>query len=199
MARPELDQHTALIVGDVQNDFIPGGALPTAGGDQVVQPLNSYIQLVTQAGGKVFASRDWHPENHTSFRSRGGPWPPHCVQNSWGAQFHPDLRLPADARILSKAYDPDLEAYSSFDGTGLASLLREGGVTRVLVGGLATDYCVYNTILDALKLGLETWLLTDAIRAIDAQPGDGERAIERMLASGAKPTTLEDLGEGTAT
>jgi nicotinamidase/pyrazinamidase len=199
MGRPKLGRNTALIVVDVQNDFIPGGTLPTAGGDQVVQPLNTYIQLVTQAGGKAFASRDWHPENHVSFRSRGGPWPPHCLQNSWGAQFHADLRLPADARILSKGYDSDLEAYSAFDGTGLASLLREERITRVLVGGLATDYCVYNTALDALKLGLETWLLTDAIRAVDALPGDGDRAIERMLAAGAKPITLEDMRERTTT
>lgn len=190
-----LGPETALIVVDVQNCFIPGGALPTAGGDQVVPPLNAYIHAVVQAGGKVFASRDWHPGNHISFQSRGGPWPPHCVQDSKDAEFHPDLRLPADTRILSKGYDPDKEAYSAFDGTGLADILREAGVKRVLVGGLATDYCVLNTVLDALKQGFETWLLVDAIRAVDVRPGDGERAIQEMTRAGAKPLTLSELRE----
>ena len=198
MAKPQLDRHTALIAVDVQNDFIPGGALPTAGGEQVVAPLNAYIQLVTRAGGRVFASRDWHPEDHISFRARGGPWPPHCVQNTWGASFHPQLALPKAAVIVSKGYDPAQEAYSAFDGTGLATLLAEAGIARLLVGGLATEYCVYSTVMDALKLGFETWLLTDAIRAVDAHPGDGERALREMLAAGAKPTDLSALQEGTA-
>ena len=194
MERPDIGPETALILVDVQRDFCPGGALAVPEGDRVVAPLNRYVQIVQQRGGRIVASRDWHPPDHISFRSRGGPWPPHCIRGTEGAAFHPDLKLPAEARIVSKAQEPDEEAYSAFDGTGLASELEERGITTVLVGGLATDYCVKSTAVDALREGFRVWLLTDAVRAVDVNPGDGQRAIEEMLSAGAQPLTLEDLG-----
>jgi nicotinamidase/pyrazinamidase len=183
----------ALIIVDVQNDFCPGGALPVPEGDQVIPVLNDYIKIFKKANEKIFATRDWHPPNHISFKAQGGPWPPHCVQNSEGANFHPDLKLPSDITIVSKAMDPLREAYSGFDGTELANTLKKQGVTRVFVGGLATDYCVKNTVLDARKLGFEAVLLLDAIRGINAEPGDVAKAIDEMVKSGAEQGTLTDF------
>ncbi|NPV06758.1 MAG: nicotinamidase [Anaerolineae bacterium] len=188
-----LGEETALIIVDVQNCFVPGGALPTPGGHEVVEPLNRYAELVVQAGGKVFASRDWHPKDHMSFQSRGGPWPPHCVQGTEGAGLHPKLRLPEGAQIVSKGYDPDDEDYSAFDNTGLDDMLKQAGIKRVLVGGLATDYCVKETVLDALENGYETYLLLDAISGVEAQPGDVKRAVQEMLNRGAKTARLSSL------
>jgi len=184
---------SALIIVDVQNDFIPGGALPVPEGDRVVPILNEYIGKFVKGGGKIFATRDWHPPNHISFKDRGGPWPPHCVQGTWGASFHKDLRLPADAIIISKASSPDKEAYSGFQDTELAGKLRQLGIRRVFIGGLATDYCVLNTVMDALSNGFETYLLLDGCRGIDLHPGDVERAVGRMVLAGAKPVTLKDI------
>ena len=180
----------ALIIVDVQNDFCPGGALPVPEGDQVIPVLNDNMKIFTKANAGIFATRDWHPPNHISFKAQGGPWPPHCVQNSKGAEFHPDLKLPSDTTIISKAMDPLKEAYSSFDGTELANTLKTQGVTRVFVGGLATDYCVKNTVLDARKLGFETVLLLDATRGINLEPGDVAKAIDEMIKSGAEQSTL---------
>jgi len=185
----------ALIIVDVQNDFCPGGALPVPEGDQVIPVLNDCIKIFTKANAGIFATRDWHPPNHISFKAQGGPWPPHCVQNSKGAEFHPDLKLPSDATIVSKAMDPLREAYSGFDGTELANTLKTKGVTRVFVGGLATDYCVKNTVLDARKMGFETVLLLDAIRGINAEPEDVKKAIAEMLKNGAEQATSEDFPE----
>jgi nicotinamidase/pyrazinamidase len=183
----------ALIIVDVQNDFCPGGALPVPEGDQVIPVLNDYIKIFKKANATIFATRDWHPPNHISFKAQGGPWPPHCVQNSEGAKFHPDLKLPSDTTIVSKAMDPLREAYSGFDGTELANTLNKQGATRVFVGGLATDYCVKNTVLDARKLGFEAVLLLDAIRGINAEPGDVAKAIDKMVKSGAEQGTLTDF------
>jgi nicotinamidase-related amidase len=191
----DLSTNDALIIVDVQRDFCPGGALPVPEGDQVVPILNEYIKLFKAADVRVFATRDWHPPNHVSFKEYGGPWPPHCLQHSEGAQFHPDLKLPVDTTIISKAMDPSKESYSGFDGTALADELKKDGVTRVFVGGLATDYCVKNTVLDAIKLGFETVLLLDAIRGIDAKPGDVEKAIGEMAARGAERATLVEFPE----
>jgi nicotinamidase/pyrazinamidase len=183
----------ALIIVDVQNDFCPSGALPVPEGNQVIPALNDYIKLFKKANARIFATRDWHPPNHISFKAQGGPWPPHCVQNSEGAKFHPDLKLPSDTTIISKAKDPLKESYSGFDGGELTNMLRTQGVARVFVGGLATDYCVKNTVLDARKLGFETVLLLDAIRGINAEPGDVAKAIDEMIESGAEQGTLTDF------
>lgn len=189
----KISRESALIVVDVQNDFCPGGALPVKEGDRVVPVFNRYIELFEKAGAPVYLTRDWHPKNHRSFKEQGGPWPPHCVQETGGARFHPDLKTPHNAAIISKAWRPEDESYSEFQGTNLELYLKRRGICRVWVGGLATDYCVKATVLDARALGFETYLLTDASRGIDAKPGDSERAVEEMKRAGAVPITLESL------
>jgi nicotinamidase-related amidase len=191
----KLSKNEALIIVDVQRDFCPGGALPVLEGDQVVPVLNEYIKLFKKANARIFATRDWHPPNHISFKMYGGPWPPHCIQQSEGAKFHPSLKLPDDTSIISKAMDPAKESYSGFDGTTLAEELKKEGVARVFVGGLATDYCVKQTVLDAIALGFETVLLLDATRGINAKPRDVEQAIDEMAAKGVEKATLADFPE----
>ena len=191
----QLSKNDALIIVDVQRDFCPGGALPVPEGDQVVPTLNEYIKLFKEANARIFATRDWHPPNHMSFKPYGGTWPPHCVQQSEGAKDHPDLKLPDDTSIISKALDPSKESYSGFDGTTLAEDLKKSGVARVFVGGLATDYCVKNTVLDAIALGFETALLLDATRGINAKPDDVKKAIDEMTAKGAEKVNLENFPE----
>ncbi len=189
----KIDRETALIVVDVQNDFCPGGALPVKEGDQVVPVFNCYIELFEKAKAPIYAARDWHPKNHCSFKAQGGPWPPHCVQESEGARFHSDLKLPYNTTIISKAWHPKDESYSEFEDTNLELYLKRQGIRRVLIGGLATDYCVRATTLDACRLGFETYLLTDAIRGIDVKAGDSEKAIEAMKKAGAVPTAFEEV------
>ncbi|MFA4044319.1 MAG: hypothetical protein HZRFUVUK_001105 [Candidatus Fervidibacterota bacterium] len=191
--RLKLTKYDALVIVDVQRDFCAGGALAVPDGDAVVQPLNSYIEVFKSANLPIVATRDWHPPNHISFREHGGLWPPHCVQGTEGAEFHPQLKLPEETLIISKATQPDLEAYSGFEGTELESLLKSKGVKRLFVGGLATDYCVKMTVLDALKLGFTTFLLEDAIRGVNVNPSDSERAIDEMLSNGAIAITLSEL------
>ena len=181
----------ALIVVDVQKDFLPGGSLAVPHGDEVVSVLNRYLEIFSSRGLPVYATRDWHPPQHCSFKDQGGPWPPHCVAGSDGAAFADGLRLPAEAVIVSKATAPEKDAYSGFQDTGLARRLHEAGVRRVFVGGLATDYCVLHTVHDALGEGFEVVLLEDAIRAVDIQPGDGERAVKEMLDAGAVPVRID--------
>jgi nicotinamidase/pyrazinamidase len=188
-----LQPHDALLVVDVQYDFLPGGALGVRGGDEIIPALNRYIALARSHGVPVFACRDWHPADHCSFHARGGPWPAHCVAGTHGAELHPDLALPADARIFSKATNPDAEAYSVFRGTDFVQTLRELRVTRLLIGGLATDYCVLNTALDARAAGFDVVVLGDAIRAVDAKPGDGGRALAKMRQAGAALVRSEDF------
>jgi nicotinamidase/pyrazinamidase len=186
----------ALIVVDVQNDFCPGGSLAVPLGNEVVPVLNEYIQRALATGMPIFASRDWHPAATKHFAAQGGPWPPHCVQGTWGAEFNPYLELPGAAQVVSKGASTEDDGYSAFearlpdDGRTLREALRALGVTRVHVGGLATDYCVKATVLDALNDGLETHVLTDASRPVDVQPGDGERALRLMLDAGATPETI---------
>jgi nicotinamidase/pyrazinamidase len=182
-----------LLVTDIQNDFLPGGSLEVAGGDEVVPVLNRYIDAFVAAGQPVYATRDWHPERHCSFRAQGGPWPVHCVAGTHGADFSPALALPSDATIISKATMPDREAYSSFQGTHLDSVLRAGGIRRLFVGGLTTDYCVLNTVRDARRHGYDVFVLADAIRAVDVKPGDGQRAEAEMARLGAQRITLDGL------
>ena len=188
----------ALIVVDVQNDFCPGGSLAVPGGDAVVPLLNAYMEQAHEAGVPIFASRDWHPAHTLHFQAEGGPWPPHCVQGTHGAEFHPALHLPEGATVVSKGMSERDEGYSALEavtseGQSLAEILRERGVTRVYVGGLATDYCVRATVLDARKTGLETYVLMDASLPVDVAPGDGERALQEMVAAGAHPETLDEF------
>ena len=180
----------ALVIVDVQNDFCPGGALAVRDGDQVVPVLNRHIERFTKAGLPVIATRDWHPEKTRHFKTSGGIWPPHCVQGTEGAEFHPGLRLGTDDVVLSKGMGADEDSYSGFDavderGTPLADLLRQMKVERIFVGGIATDYCVKQTVLDGLKEGLKVVVLKDAIRGVNLQPADSERAIEEMARAGA--------------
>ena len=183
----------ALLVEDVQVDFLPGGRLAVAGGDAVVPALNRYLALAKQLGLPVYASRDWHPPRHCSFAAQGGPWPEHCVAGSTGAQFAPGLELPTGTVVVDKATQAQCEAYSSFGDTDLAAQLRGAGVRRLLIGGLATDYCVLHTVRGALANGFEVLLLRDAIRAVNVNPGDGARAESEMQRLGAQPVTFADL------
>jgi nicotinamidase/pyrazinamidase len=188
----------ALIIVDVQNDFCPGGALAVAEGHTVVPVLNRYIDKFMQARLPIFATRDWHPVRTSHFNTGGGPWPPHCIQGSKGSQFHRDLRLPADAIIVSAGMGSDEDGYSGFlgiDGGGikLSDLLRRDGIERICVGGLATDYCVKHTVLDGLREGFEVVLLEDATRGVNLQPGDSERAIEEMIQAGATKANEREL------
>ncbi len=187
----ELHAGDALIVVDVQNDFLPGGALAVPGGDEVVPVLNEYLKRFAAKNLPIFATRDWHPKDHCSFQAQGGPWPPHCIAGSRGAEFSPDLKLPKDTQIISKATEPKHEAYSGFDGTPLSALLQ--GTKRLFIGGLAADYCVLNTVKDALRLGFEVFLLRDAVRAVNVHPGDEQKALDEMQRLGARFITLKDL------
>lgn len=173
-----------LLLVDVQNDFLPGGSLAVADGDRVVAPLRDWAARFAAAGAPIFATRDWHPADHCSFSAQGGPWPPHCVAGTPGAAFADGLGLPPTAVVVSKAMRDD-DAYSGFEGTDLHERLKRAGVRRLCVGGLATDYCVLNSVLDARRLGYAVVLLADCIRAVEVQPGDGTSAIAAMRAAGA--------------
>lgn len=190
--------YDALVVVDLQNDFCPGGSLGVAGGDRVIPVLNRYIQRFRELKAPVYATRDWHPRVTKHFQAYGGVWPPHCVQGTKGAEFHPALTLPPDVVIVSKGMDPEQDAYSCFqaqdpNGMDFAVSLGESGIQRLFIGGLATDYCVRCTALDALQEGFQVVVLQDAIAAVDLKPGDGERAIEEMRTAGATFATLDDL------
>lgn len=188
-----LSAGDALVVVDVQVDFLPGGNLAVARGDEVVPVLNAYVERFRSRGLPVVATRDWHPPNHCSFKAQGGPWPPHCVAGTPGAGFAPGLMLPADVILVSKDTTPLEDDYSVLVNTNLDAILRMAGVRRLFVGGLATDYCVRYSVLNAQKLGYQTVLLTDAIHAVDVHAGDGERAIAEMLQGGALPATLQQV------
>lgn len=176
--------HDALLVVDMQNDFCEGGALAVTGGDALVPGINAEIDAARRGGALVVASRDWHPVDHVSFEHRGGPWPIHCVQDTEGAAFHPDLALPEGTIRVSKATAFDRDAYSAFDGTGLAEQMRADGVRRVWIGGLALDVCVLATALDAVREGFETHLIRSAARAVNVREGDEERALRKMRDAG---------------
>jgi len=182
----ELGRRDCLLVVDVQNDFCAGGALAVDGGEQVVPVINDWIRRAVDAEITIVATRDWHPADHRSFTEQGGIWPPHCVRGTPGAEFHPALTLPSGTVVVSKATTADVDAYSAFDGTGLAETLRARSVDRVIVGGLALDYCVKATALDAIAAGFEVQLLGEATRAVDVRPGDGRRAIEELREAGVK-------------
>ncbi|MBN2311831.1 MAG: nicotinamidase [Candidatus Hydrogenedentes bacterium] len=183
----------ALIVVDVQNDFCPGGALPVVDGDAVVPVIN---RLLARTRHPVF-TRDWHPANHCSFSDApefvDGSWPAHCVQNTPGAAFHPGLDVPEDARVVDKATDPSYEDYDGFQGTTLGDELRERGVDRVFICGLATDYCVKNTVLGARREGFEVVVVEDGCRAIDVPPGTAAQALAEMRRAGATVCESGDI------
>lgn len=166
-AQVDYGPRDALLVVDMQNDFCEGGALAVEGGAALVPGINAEIEAARAAGALVVASRDWHPVDHVSFEHRGGPWPVHCVQDTHGAAFHPDLVLPDDAIRVSKATAFDADAYSAFDGTGLGGYLKEKGIARVVVCGLALDVCVRATVLAARQEGFDTLLLEDLSAAVD--------------------------------
>ncbi len=193
------DPQTALIVVDVQNDFADaGGNLYVSGGEAVVPLINAQIAEARQSGAHVFYTADWHPASTPHFAKDGGIWPVHCVGDSWGAEFHPDLIV--SGPIVRKGVDGQ-DGYSGFstrdpstdrtEPTELAKLLRNAGVTTLVVTGLATDYCVKSTVLDGLTEGFSVTLLTDAVRAVDLRPGDGDAALAQMGAAGA---TLRPAG-----
>ena len=175
----------ALMIVDMQRDFLPGGSLAVPAADEIVAPLNAYIAAFGARDLPIVMTRDWHPADHCSFKANGGPWPPHCVQNTAGAQWAEELQVPPAAHIVSKATRRNTEAYSAFAGTSLASLLRDWNVQRLFVGGVATDYCVRETVLEARANGFEVVLLGDATRGINAAPGEETGALRAMLASGA--------------
>ena len=191
MANPRtaLRKGDALILVDVQKDFCRGGALPIDGGDEVVPVLNRWIAAAIDKGLPIYASRDWHPIHHISFKEQGGLWPPHCLQDSDGAAFHPDLKLPMETKKITKGVRFDQDQNSAFDQTGLAVHLREHGIKRVWVGGLAQDVCVLATVLDARKEGLEVEVITDATRPVTAD--GGARANRGMRNAGAQLQSTE--------
>lgn len=179
-----LQRGDALIVVDVQNDFCPGGALPIEDGDKVVPVLNRWIDAALVQDVPIYFSRDWHPAQHISFRQRDGLWPPHCIQDSEGARFHPDLHVPASAVIVTKGTRFDHDQYSAFDETGLAAQLRYDGVRRLFVGGLVEDVCVLATVLDGLSENFEVVVIADATRPVTAS--GGEEARKQMQEAGAR-------------
>lgn len=186
----------ALVVVDVQNDFLPGGALGVAGGDRIVPVLNEYIRRFREAGLPIFFTRDWHPPITKHFKTEGGPWPPHCIEGTPGAAFAPGLEIPPDAIVVSKGMDPNKDSYSAFDAEGptgesFESLLRERGVTHLYIGGLATDYCVRFTARDAVRRGFQFTVLQDAVRGVNDE--DSRRALAEMAQAGAKLVTLPAL------
>lgn len=188
---PEF-QDSALILVDIQNDFCPNGALAVTEGDLIVPIVNRLISRFPL----VISTQDWHPANHISFKAQGGPWPPHCVQGTTGAELHPDLETDTIALYFRKASSPDKDDYSEFagkdeQGRSLDEVLKEYGVKKIYVVGLATDYCVLETVLDGLKYGYEVYAVTDAMRAVNVNPDDGEKALYKMVSSGAHLVTSE--------
>lgn len=176
-----------LIVVDVQNDFLPGGPLAVPRAEEILPELNRWLGMFQDRHLPVFATRDWHPADHCSFWAQGGRWPRHCVAGTAGAAFAAGLKLPTDARVVSKASMRERDAYSGFDGTDLEAQLLALQARRLFVGGLATDYCVLSTVKDARARGFDVCWLSDAVRAVELLPGDGERAERSMLKLGAHP------------
>ena len=188
-----LAEGDALLIADIQNDFLPGGALGIAGGDQILPALYRYIEGFQARGLPIWLSRDWHPPGHCSFKEQGGPWPVHCLAGTAGSLPPPSFHPPPQASIIYKATAGDREAYSAFQDTSLDRELRAQGVRSLFVGGLATDYCVLNSVKDGLRLGYTVHLLMDGICAVNARPTDGQQAEDEMIRLGAHPIRLEDL------
>ena len=188
----------AFIIVDVQNDFCPGGALGVPAGHKIIPAINKYIKIFSKEGFPVFATRDWHPVKSRHFKDFGGVWPVHCIQNTRGAAFHPDLKLPEKATLLYKGMDPDKDCYSAFcaedaSGSGLFDWLKRLDVKELYIAGLATDYCVKFTAVEALKYGFKVKILVDAIQGVDLKPDDSQQAIKKITKMGAKKIKLADL------
>jgi nicotinamidase/pyrazinamidase len=184
----------ALILVDVQNDFCPGGALAVNEGDQIVPAVNRLIPEFPL----VISTQDWHPKNHISFKEQGGPWQPHCVQGTRGAELHSDLKTDTIAHYFRKASSPDKDDYSEFAGKddrgrSLDEVLRSHGVKKLYAVGLATDYCVLETVIDGLRHGYEVYAVTDAMRAVNVNPADGEQALQKMAGNGAHLVTTDEV------
>jgi nicotinamidase/pyrazinamidase len=176
----------ALLIIDFQNDFTPGGALAVRDGDAIADRVNELAG--DDRFDLVVATRDWHPADHGSFVEQGGPWPPHCVQGSEGAQLFPALERAEVDVVIDKGQDPGTEGYSGFEATNLAELLRGRGIDKVTIVGLATDYCVKNTALDALREGFEVTVDSEGVRGVEVEEGDSERALEELREAGATVT-----------
>lgn len=183
----------ALVVIDVQRDFLPGGALAVPRGDEIIPPANRYLELFASRSLPIFATRDWHPPDHCSFKAQGGLWPPHCVRGTAGAEISPLLHLPPNVEIVSKATAPDVESYSDFGAPEFDPRLKQLAIRRLWICGLATEYCVQSTVLDALNRGYGVVLLTDAIGALNVAPDDGPRAVAEMVRSGAVTASWNDV------
>jgi nicotinamidase/pyrazinamidase len=188
---PSFQVGDGLLLVDPQNDFCPGGSLAVADGDAVIPVLNAWVSAAQSAGVPIFVSRDWHPPRTTHFKEYGGVWPPHCVMDTRGAEFHPDLRLTSDAVVVSKGMGETEDAYSAFAARDdsnilLGALLKARNVNHLYIAGLATDYCVKNSALDALNLRLGVTLVPEGMRAVNLQPTDGEQALAEMRARGAQ-------------
>lgn len=192
-ARPTAPRR-ALVLVDLQNDFCPGGALVVPRADEIFPVVRRLVDRASRASWPIVATRDWHPADHCSFNSRGGPWPAHCVAGSRGAAFASGLGLPPQTVVVSKATAPDRDAYSGFDGTELAERLAVLGVRELIVCGLATDYCVKATALDGLGLGFAVTVIEDAIRGVELAPGDSSRALAEMQSAGARLMSERDVG-----
>lgn len=189
---------SALVIVDVQNDFMPDGPLPVPAGDSVVPVLNRYIKLFKTIDSPIYATRDWHPEVTIHFKKYGGLWPEHCIQGTRGAEFHPDLKLPEDTEIITEGDDPQSQGYSAFEGSNAQGIsfedsLREKGIKQLFIGGIATDYCVKSTVLDAIDKGFRVTLLMDAIRGVNLDPEDSRRAIAAMIRAGARMGNYKDI------
>jgi nicotinamidase/pyrazinamidase len=188
----------ALVVVDIQRDFCPGGALPVRDGDKIVPSVNELVSAFEKAGTPVFFTRDWHPRDHMSFKAYGGPWPPHCIRDTPGARFHPSLAVPREAVVIDKGVLRADEGYSGFQGTDLAQKLHKLHVDKIYVAGLATDYCVKNTVFDGAAMGFETYVISDCVKGVNLKPTDSASAMRAMLSQGARQVTsgrlLKSLG-----
>jgi nicotinamidase/pyrazinamidase len=187
-------ESSALVMVDIQNDFCPGGALAVAEGDRIVEVVNRLVP----AFQLIISTQDWHPADHISFKEQGGPWPPHCVQGTVGAELHAALDQAWISYYFRKASSPDKDAYSEFEGTDdegrtLDEALKSNDIKRIYVVGLATDYCVKATVLDGLKHGYDVYVVTDAVRAVNVAPDDGQKAVEEMASAGAHLVTSDQI------
>jgi len=191
----KITRDSSLIIVDFQNDFCPGGALEVKEADKIIPILNKYIELFEEKDLMIYYTADWHPADHCSFKENGGTWPRHCVQGTKGAEFHPNLKMASYYKIIYKAINPKEDAYSGFEKTELDTSLRKNKIKNLYICGLATDYCVKNTVLDACQLGYNVYLLIDAIKGVNVNPDDSERAIEEMKNAGAIPISLSDLSQ----
>lgn len=193
-----MNDRNALIIVDLQNDFLPGGALAVPDGNKIIPVLNEYISIFKNHNLPIIATRDWHPRITKHFKQYGGLWPPHCIQNTRGAQFHPDLHFPSDTIIISAGMGEDQDGYSGFEGIDLSgkpliNVLKDRQISHLSIGGLATDYCVKATVIQAIKFGFIVNLLTDAIMGINIQLFDSQKAINEMVNQGANLTTIDTI------